>query len=169
MNPDLRLDVADLLHQPGSRREVRLDARALAGVAVGSTVLDAAEPLHVDATIERVPDGIVVRGDVTGRWRAPCARCLTEVTGDVRCDLSELFEARPLEGETYPLEGDEIDLEPAVRDAVLLDVPVAPHCREDCRGLCAVCGADRNTTDCDCDTEPSDPRWDALRELRLSH
>jgi uncharacterized protein len=168
MDPELRLDVADLLHRPGARREVRFVTRALDGLTAGTTALDSGEPLVADMVVERVPDGVVVRGDVSGRWRAPCARCLTDVGGDLRCELSELFEPEPLEGETYLLDGDEIDLDPPLRDAVLLELPVAPHCRADCRGLCSVCGADRNTTDCDCDPEPPDPRWDALRELRLS-
>jgi uncharacterized protein len=163
----LRLNVADLLAKPGSRRDARLDAVGLAGAEVATTGLDPAVPLVVDVVLERVADGIVVRGRIRCRWRGHCARCLREVASDVDCAVSELFEAQPLEGETYPLEGDEIDLEGPVRDTVMLELPVAPHCRDDCRGLCPVCGVDRNETECVCDPNPPDSRWDVLRELQL--
>ncbi len=94
-------------------------------------------------------------------------RCLTEVGGALDSPISELFEAEPIEGETYALDGDEIDLEIAVRDAVLLELPVSPRCREECAGLCPSCGIDRNDAECECDPNPPDPRWDALRELHI--
>jgi len=162
-----RLSIADLLHHPGSRREVRVEVADLEHSHVGTTRLDPAVPLVTEAMLERIPDGIVVRGRAHGRWTAPCARCLTEVGGALDSPISELFEAEPLEGETYGLDGDEIDLEIAVRDAVLLELPVAPRCREACAGLCPVCGIDRNGAECECDPNPPDPRWDALRELQL--
>jgi uncharacterized metal-binding protein YceD (DUF177 family) len=70
-----------------------------------------------------------------------------------------------LDEETYPLVGDQLDLRPLVRDALLLELPLAPLCREDCRGLCAQCGTDLNSGPCEC--EPArDPRWNALDALR---
>jgi uncharacterized protein len=162
-----RLSIADLLHHPASRREVRVEVAELEHAQVGTTRLDPAVPLVTEAVLERIPDGIVVRGRAHGRWTAPCARCLTEVGGALDSPISELFEAEPLEGETYGLDGDEIDLEIAVRDAVLLELPVAPRCDDECPGLCPVCGIDRNDTVCDCDPNPPDPRWDALRELQI--
>ena len=83
--------------------------------------------------------------------------------------VRELFEVDPIEGQTYPLEGEEIDLELPVRDALLLDLPAAPLCRDDCAGLCPACGADWNQRSCDCDMTIPDPRWDALRELTFDN
>ncbi len=56
-----------------------------------------------------------------------------------------------------------------MRDALLLDLPVAPLCRDDCAGLCPSCGIDRNQSTCDCDMTIPDPRWDALRELTFDN
>jgi uncharacterized protein len=67
--------------------------------------------------------------------------------------------------ETYRLVDDQLDLEPLVRDAVLLELPQAPLCRADCRGLCATCGANRNLEPCAC-RPPGDPRWAVLDVLR---
>jgi uncharacterized protein len=71
-----------------------------------------------------------------------------------------------VEGESYPLAHDNVDLEPVVREAVMLELPIAPVCREDCKGLCPTCGVNRNDTSCNCDNEVKDPRWSALDTLR---
>ena len=122
-------------------------------------------PLVVDVMLEQVPDGIVVHGTVAGEYESECSRCLVPVRDTFSVPVRELFEKAPIDGETYQLEGDEVDLELPVRDAVLLDLPLAPLCRDDCAGLCPVCGADHNTTGCQCDLNPPDPRWDALSAL----
>jgi uncharacterized protein len=77
----------------------------------------------------------------------------------------EVFEEKPVDGETRLLEVDRIDLEPLARETVLLELPLAPLCREDCAGLCAECGADRNTVDCGHALVTTDARWSALDQL----
>jgi uncharacterized protein len=87
----------------------------------------------------------------------------------VTVELSEVFEPQPTPGETYPIDGDDLDLEPLVRDAVLLHLPLAPLCREDCRGPApevfpaVVAGEGAEEPD---DGPPRDPRWAALDVLR---
>ncbi len=164
----LRCNVADLLHHPAARRPVHIEADASQLGGVGGARLDD-QPLFFEAVLERVPDGVVVQGTVRGFYAAQCSRCLRPVHREVVTPVRELFEADPVEGQTYPLVGEEIDLELPVRDALLLDLPVAPLCREDCAGLCSACGADRNETSCDCDLTIPDPRWDALRGLTFDH
>ena len=68
--------------------------------------------------------------------------------------------------DVYSYQGEEVDLEPLLREQVILAVPFAPLCREDCKGLCPVCGIDLNTGTCTCDRTPIDPRWSALRNLK---
>jgi uncharacterized protein len=114
-------------------------------------------PVTVTATLERIPEGILVRGEVAGRWRADCSTCLREIERDQSVHVDELFEPAPVEGETYPLEGHEIDLEQLVRDSLLLELPLAPHCEEPCEpGEPVGDGHDEH-----------DPRWAALAELEL--
>ena len=105
---------------------------------------------------------------VTASWRGECRRCGGPVHGAVVAEVRERY--APTGGtdrdeEAYPLTGDELDLEPLARDAVLLDLPLAPLCLEECAGLCPTCGANRNTESCDC-TPAVDPRWAALDTLR---
>ena len=152
----LRIDVADLLAHPGSRREIVLD-EALEGM--GSATVAMHGPLHFALSLERISEGIVVRGTIAGEWSAVCSRCLEDLTDEVSVHVDELFENEPLEGETYPLEGHLLDLEQLARDAVLLELPLAPHCSDDCEPV---------LTDEQLDEPPVDPRWAALADIELA-
>jgi uncharacterized protein len=66
----------------------------------------------------------------------------------------------------FPYSGEEVDLAPLLREQIILAVPYAPLCSDACRGLCVVCGIDRNTGTCTCDPTPIDPRWLALKILK---
>lgn len=150
-----RIDVADLLAHPGTRRALTLEA-ALDDLAGSAARVDG--PVRLDLTLDRISEGLVARGTVTATWQAECSVCLGDVERSLEVHVDELFEPRPVDGETYPIEGHEIDLEQLVRDAVLLDLPLAPHCEPACAPEHAD-GAD--------DDEPIDPRWAVLSELEL--
>jgi DUF177 domain-containing protein len=165
--PGLRIDVADLLAHPGARRAVALDAPVEALVG-SSAVIEA--PVHVEVSLERVSDGIVVRGTVTGHWRAECSVCLVDIGQDLTVHVDELFEPAPIEGETYPLEGHELDLDQLARDALLLELPLAPHCTDPCAAdpVSATHPDDREPSSAtEQAEEPRDPRWAPLAELEL--
>jgi uncharacterized protein len=162
----LRIIVADLLRRPGAQRDVHLDV-PLDDLASGAVFVPPDAPVHVDAKLERIPEGIVVRGEVDVQWASECSRCLRPIDGTLAVGVDELFEPHPIDGETYLLDHDAIDLDQVVRDAVVLELPPAPLCRPDCLGLCPVCGADRNDADCGCVEVEDDPRWAALRSLEL--
>lgn len=158
------VSVARMLRAPGDRRrEVRRGI--LPGLAVtGSRVPDGAE-VTVEVMLDAVPGGIVATGRVSAPWLGPCRRCLADAAGTIAVDVREVFEEEPDPEQTYPIKGDRLDLEPLARDTVLLELPQAPLCREDCAGICPMCGADRNVARCDCDAASKDPRWAALDAL----
>ncbi|GIU89418.1 MAG: metal-binding protein [Acidimicrobiia bacterium] len=162
----LRVNVADLLRRPGSSRDLDW-AVPLEGVGNTAARVPGDAPVRVQLRLERLSDGLVVRGAVAAAWEAACSRCIAPVSGTVTVHVDELFEAEPLEGETYPLEDDAVDLEPLVRDALALELPRVPLCRDDCAGLCPQCGTNRDEATCDCTTDAPDPRWAALRSLDL--
>lgn len=102
----------------------------------------------------------------------PCRRCLvdttTHVTGEDHMIFVEADDEEADNPDVFPLDArtDEIDLRPALREQWLLAVPTFALCRDDCKGLCATCGADLNAGDCGCPPQVSvDSRWDALRAL----
>ena len=162
----LHVGVADLLHLPGSRRVEQVEAVLGELAVLGSHVPDG-EPVVLDVRLESVNDGIVLTGMVRAPWAGECRRCLQPVVGELAAPVLEVFEEHPVDGETRLLEVDRIDLEPVARETVLLELPLAPLCREDCAGLCADCGADRNTVDCGHALVAEDRRWAALDELRF--
>ena len=162
----LVVGVADLLRSPGSHRDLEVEA-PLEGLAVlGSSVPDGAAVV-IDVRLEAVNEGIVVKGEVRAPWQGECRRCLRTVEGTAAASVLEVFEEEPVEGETSKLDGDRIDLEPLARETVLLELPLAPLCQDDCAGLCPECGADRNAGDCGHALEAVDERWAALSELKF--
>lgn len=157
--------VADLRRAPGHRRRERRSG-PLAGLAVsGSAVPEDAE-VDVDVVLDAVPGGVVVTGTVSAPWAGPCRRCLGRAAGTVAADVREVYEDDSDGDQTYPLAGDRVDLGLLARDAVLLELPLAPLCRDDCAGICPTCGADRNVAPCGCAPAAPDPRWAALDALR---
>jgi uncharacterized protein len=126
----------------------------------------------VVATFDSVDGGIEVTGVVTASWLGECRRCLAPLGGELRCEVREMYRPRPdgeppdEDEETYPLSGEQLDLAPLVNDALLLELPIAPLCRDTCAGLCPICGADLNEAPCGCDRVVADARWEALEALR---
>ena len=150
----LSIDVADLLAHAGSRRHVTRTA-AIEGLVASSVRVS--DQVGVDVNLERIPDGIVVRGEISGRWHSECSLCLRPLDEVVTFHVDELFETDPVEGDTYPIEGRTIDLEQLVRDTILIELPLAPHCAEPC--------APEDFAHSE--SPPTDPRWAALSDLEI--
>jgi uncharacterized protein len=169
--PALAVDVRELLQQPGARKHVVLRA-ALPDLATPVASVPAGAPVTVDAEIESVVEGLLVTGKVAAKVALRCVRCLREVDHDLEVEVRELFSLDPAGGEDEDegyavLPDDRLPLDTMVRDALVLAFPSFPLCRPDCAGLCPVCGADRNTTDCGHgEAGATDPRWAALAGLR---
>lgn len=158
------VNVADLLRRSGLSREEVVEG-PIEQLEVVDTRVPGGSTVRVEAQIESVNEGVVVKGTVIAPWEGECRRCLTALSGTLRSDVLEVFEAEPTEGETLLLDGDRIDLEPVAREAILLDLPLAPLCRQDCAGLCPTCGANRDDDPCDCAEPAADPRWSGLEGL----
>jgi uncharacterized protein len=153
--------VSELLAHPGTRRVFHDDV-ALDGLAISTASVPEGSEVTIDLTLESIGSAITATGTVAVDWTGACRRCLTEVTGRAESDVREIFEPDPVEGETYLLAGDQIDLESMVRDAVLLALPLAPLCESDCRGP----APETFPTGPEEDAEtPIDPRWAALSQL----
>lgn len=158
--PLLAVDIVALLRTPGVRRTFResatFDGLDNSDVAVRG-------PVDVDVVVEAVGSDIVVSGRVSAPWVGTCRRCLEEVHGAAGLDVHEIFELEPTEGETYRRGSEEMDLDPMVREAVLLGLPLAPLCREDCVGPDPQRYPARPASE---EGPRPDPRWAALDTLR---
>lgn len=138
----------------------------VAEIRVGTSVVPAGSVVRVDALLEWVQDGILVTGKVLSPWTGECRRCLRPIAGGSRTEVKELFELHPTDIDSYAIRHDHLDLEPLVREAASLDLPIAPVCAEDCAGLCPECGQDLNEAACSCPAPERDARWAALDALR---
>jgi uncharacterized protein len=149
-----------------TRHEVRQGV--IDGLGAVGVVVPDGSPVVADLTLSSYPGGITAEGTVRAPWRGECRRCGGPVSGTVAAEVRERYAPRggtDEDEDAYPLAGDELDLEPLARDAVLLELPLAPLCSEECRGLCPQCGANWNVTTCEC-APAGDPRWSVLDALR---
>ena len=168
---DLVVQVADLLDRPGASREV--DDVLPVPDDFELPLADVGEAVALRGVIESVVDGLLVRGELRADIGLHCARCLQPVAHAARVDVVELF-ADPADVDPddeieagYEIADAVIDLSALVRDALASAIPYQPRCDAACRGLCAQCGTDLNAEACGCTDDEADPRWEALRELRL--
>ena len=128
-------------------------------------------PVDLDLRLESVTEGVYVSGTAHARLEGECARCLDPLTDEITVSIGELFaypdsvtDETTDEDELPRVVDDHVDVEQTVRDALVLDLPLAPLCRPDCRGLCAECGEKWADLAPDHGHETLDPRWAALRE-----
>ena len=165
-NSPFVLSVHDLMHKPGQMREFELDINLPAAMGNGATEVPAGDILELDLRLESVHEGILATGEVYAEAKAECSRCLDPVTQAVEVDFQELF-TYSYTSENEPVIVDEsIDLEQAVLDAVVLNLPFQPICSPDCLGLCPDCGF-RMADDPQHQHEAAiDSRWSELKNLK---
>lgn len=169
------VDIRELGRRPGSLLPVHRTVRAPQGVGLDVIGVQAGDELTLDLRMESVVEGVLVSGTVSGPVVGECSRCLDPIQDSVEVDVVELF-AYPDsatsettdEDEVSRLTGDTIDLEPMVRDGVVLALPVAPLCRADCAGLCVDCGQRWDDLPPDHAHSTVDPRWAALAQYATS-
>ncbi|WP_017614733.1 YceD family protein [Nocardiopsis salina] len=174
------VDTRPLGRQPGSMRTVNRIVNVPEAFATPMASIPEGAEIELDLRLEAVMEGVLVTGTARGRMTAECSRCLDPLSEDLEADYQELFryasddsEGTGGEGtdegaddEDYYLEGDLLGLEPVVRDAVVLALPLSPLCGPDCPGLCPECGVKLAEAGPDHGHgERIDPRWEALRKI----
>jgi uncharacterized protein len=164
----LVLDTHELGRRAGAMKVVRASVGAPADLGISVIGVPPRSPVELDLRLESVVEGVLVSGSATVQVRGECVRCLGEISDELEVDIQELYVypgVEPDDDLASRLEGDLIDLEPLLRDAVVLGLPFQPLCRDDCLGLCVECGANLNDDPDHGHEARLDPRWDALRGL----
>lgn len=159
------VDVYDIIHRPGEMREREFAVAAPERFGNAVIGVDAGASVRIDLRLESLHDGILVTADVDASAGGECVRCLIEVEHPVEVDIQELFAYSHDEAFEYEVQDDHVDLEPVIRDAVVLSLPFQPVCQEDCLGLCPECGVRLLDNPDHLHEEPVDPRWAALAGL----
>jgi uncharacterized protein len=156
-------------------REVRRTIPAPQDVGVALIGVPVGAPLELELRMESVSEGVYVSGTVAAAVSGECGRCLRPIDDTLQVRFQELFayqdsvtDQTTEEDEVGRLQGDLIDLEPMLRDAIVLALPTNPRCREDCPGLCSECGVPLDELPPGHRHEQRDPRWAALSQLNMS-
>lgn len=174
----LVLDTRELGRRPGSQRMTMLTVPAPADLGIEVLQVPEGSPIELELRLEAVMEGVLVTGSASAELVGECARCLEELHDTTVARFQDLFvyeekaateaDVSDSDEEVRRLEGDLLDLEPLLRDSVVLALPFQPLCRDDCPGLCVECGA-RLADDPDHQhDEAIDPRWAALQGLTTS-
>jgi uncharacterized protein len=172
----LVIDITRLGRRPGSMKTLQETVPAPDRIGIPLIGITQGTPLELDVKLESVSEGVLVTGTVSAATTGECARCLTPVTGHVDVDITELFayegsdtEATTADDEVGHVvtdrDGDGIDLEQTIVDAVGMALPFSPLCRDDCPGLCPECGTPLASAEPDHHHDAIDPRWAKLSTI----
>lgn len=173
---DMKLDVSHV-PETGLGVNVELDAAEL---DISDATAELTAHLYLEGRVLEAGDEILLKGTLRGTFSLSCSRCLSNFSQPFEIEVSATYvNAAETELENPPenglpevtriaFVGDEIDLAAGVREDLLLNVPIKPLCREDCRGLCPQCGADLNEGQCTCEKKTVDPRLAELRDIRVA-
>ncbi|UUS33149.1 MULTISPECIES: YceD family protein [Streptomyces] len=177
-------DTHELGRRPGALQRITREVAAAADLGIDGVIgVPEGSPVELDLRLESVMEGVLVTGTARATAEGECVRCLVPLRREVAADYQEMFsypnpdsddarghrkaaadDAAEEDEDVTPLEDGMFDLEPLLRDAVVLALPMQPVCREDCAGLCAECGADLNENP-DHHHDAVDIRWAALQGL----
>ena len=166
-NDPLRLDVSYLAKgSPGTFKEFEFNFPQL-NFSPDLTLVDVLGKIVISVT----EDGVVADGKLAALTQLTCSRCLKDYWQPIKINFTEMFSAHPagnpgdeLGEQKLPADGS-IDLTPIIRDYATLEIPIRQLCAEDCKGLCPVCGMNRNQEDCGHRQESFDPRMAELQKL----
>jgi uncharacterized protein len=165
----LTFDVLRLPRRPGFMQQVSETVPSPSRIGLDLIAIDEGAPLDLDLKFESVSEGVLVTGTVSAPTSGQCARCLAATSGEITVALTELFaypdsttEATTEEDEVGHIVDGTVDLEQPLIDAVGLALPLSPVCRDDCPGLCSVCGVALAEAEPGHHHEQIDPRWAKL-------
>jgi uncharacterized protein len=166
-----RIDLRELGRRAGSMQEIDRTVPAPEGWRVELIGVPAGGDVHLQLRLESVMEGVLVTGELDVPVTGSCARCLEPIEDTLHLDVQELYayegsttEATSEEDEVRRIEGDFLDLAPLARDTVVLNLPLAPVCSDDCAGLCVDCGQRLDDLPADHSHEIVDARWAGLAE-----
>lgn len=169
----LVFDTREVGRRPGSMKRLRRPVPVPDNLALDLVRVPVGTTLDLDLRLESVLEGVLASATVAVPFEGECGRCLDPVQETVVVDVQELYAYPDSEtdettdaDEVSRLQGDLLDLEPALRDAVVLALPTNPLCRDDCPGLCPECGVRWDSLPPEHTHEVADPRWAALQTLR---
>lgn len=163
----LVIEISDLAGRPGASKKIHR-TQAFRDMGGPLAWVEDDEPIDIVLEAESTDEGIAVYGTAAGRLHLSCSRCLVDFERSFEQKVNEEFYFDPrrvVEMDGYGVQEMSIDLEPMLRDVIVLGMPINPLHTPDCRGLCPVCGQDLNVEDCGHSRVSSDLRWAPLKAM----
>ncbi len=163
----IKINVAEIRRHLTGKKILQIEAEpADLDITVAELSIDG--KIHIEGEISNVGDVLLLRARVSARVNRVCSRCLKEFTSDSTAEVVEKYypSGSPgVENDAYVYEADVVDITEPLREVLLLAEPLRALCKDDCLGICSVCGADRNVHPCSCNTGTIDPRLAALKQF----
>jgi uncharacterized protein len=163
-----KVDVRDLINRPGTMHERQIEVVVPDDLGEGLVAVKGGSTLTVNLRLEALHEGILVSAQIAGKAAGECGRCLIDIELPVQVEFHELFAYSRDEAYECEVQDDHVDLEPLIRDAVVLSLPFQPVCRPDCPGLDPETGLRLAEMPDQEPHEEPDPRWSALLEFQAS-
>lgn len=158
--------VNDLTRRPGQMKELNLSFKCQSPMGKGAASVPVGGAIDLELRLESVHEGILATGEVSTTAQSECSRCLEPLDLAVEVDFQELFAYSLEQEDDFLVQDEQIDLEQAITDAVVLSLPFKPVCSEDCLGLCSECGVKMAENPNHVHQAQIDSRWSELESFR---
>lgn len=162
----MKIDVSRIVKADGASLNIS-EQLSIESIAFGGQVYKFALPLSVNGVIKNADGNLYLEADVRTQIITSCARCLKEINEDFEFSVDEVYTDSDIGEDSLflPVVSNTIDLQAAVEDNFCTSLPIRFLCRQDCKGLCHVCGTNLNEGTCECDNEEIDPRLAVLKSF----
>ena len=159
----MRCSVKDILVNDGDTTEISgsIEYETLEN---NGDIITFITPIEFSGELRNDNGDINVKGEIEFEYKVKCHRCGEEFTSSLKCDVEEIYSAIQTDS-SYLLKGDEIDLKDMIIDNIHLNLPIKFLCKDDCKGVCTICGTNLNYKSCNCKKTETDPRLSVLTEL----
>ena len=162
----MRINIASVLRNDGALKPFSGQIELGMVEFMGSSI-DFYSPLNVEGKVQNIGGTLEITAQISGSYRADCSRCGAVVEESLDTDLFESVESdfSDADEECVTVSGTVIDITGSVEACIFNSIPMQFLCKEDCRGLCPVCGINLNEKECNCEVEVYDPRFAIFRNL----
>ena len=162
----MKINIASVLRYDGASKEFSGDVELGNLDYMGST-LSFKEPVLIKGKVYNIGGALEIKAEITGEYTSECSRCGQMVTGKLAGELFESIDSdlTDVDEECITVSGNVIDISGSIDACIYEQLPMQPLCKEDCKGLCPVCGIDLNKNECNCDDTVYDPRFAIFRNL----
>ncbi len=162
----MKIDISDIIKTEGAFLQLDCSEKVDGIDQFEDISFDA--PVTLKATLTNTGGLLKLDGILETHYKGKCSKCLKEVEADLKLKIRETIvngEKFHEDIEAYTYEGKFVDLDRVIKDNIILSLPMRLLCRENCKGVCPVCGRDRNIEDCGCSQDDLNPKMEVLKKL----